>query len=47
MLGGGDGKTLFMLVAEWRGVEHMDTLFRSHTGKVLTTRAPAPHAGRP
>ena len=47
MLGGDDGKTLFMLVAEWRGVEHMDALFRSRTGQVLATRAPAPHAGWP
>ena len=47
MLGGGDGKTLFMLVAEWRGVEHMDALFRSRTGRVLTAQAPAPHAGWP
>ena len=47
MLGGEDRKTLFMLVAEWRGVEHMDALFRSRTGQVLTARAPAPHAGWP
>jgi sugar lactone lactonase YvrE len=47
MLGGEDGQTLFMLVAEWRGVEHMAELFQSHTGQVLTARAPAPHAGRP
>ena len=47
MLGGEDGRTLFMLVAEWRGVEHMDTLFTSRTGRVLTARAPAPHAGWP
>jgi sugar lactone lactonase YvrE len=47
MLGGEDGQTLFMLVAEWRGVEHMAELFSSHTGQVLTARAPAPHAGRP
>jgi sugar lactone lactonase YvrE len=47
MLGGEDGQQLFMLVAEWRGVEHMDTLFSSHTGRVLTAQAPAPHAGRP
>jgi sugar lactone lactonase YvrE len=47
MLGGDDGKTLFMLVAEWRGVEHMAELFRSHTGQLLTARAPAPHAGWP
>jgi sugar lactone lactonase YvrE len=47
MLGGDDGRTLFMLVAEWRGVEHMDELFRSHTGRVLAARAPSPHAGWP
>jgi sugar lactone lactonase YvrE len=47
MLGGDDGKTLFMLVAEWRGVERMKELFSSHTGQVLAARAPAPHAGRP
>ena len=47
MLGGEDGKTLFMLVAEWRGVEHMNELFSSHTGQLLTAQAPSPHAGRP
>jgi sugar lactone lactonase YvrE len=47
MLGGEDGRTLFMMVAEWRGVEQMDDLFRSHTGQVLTALAPAPHAGWP
>ena len=47
MLGGEDGTTLFMLVADWLGLEHMDALFRSQTGQVLMTQAPAPHAGRP
>jgi sugar lactone lactonase YvrE len=48
MLGGEDGRTLFMLVAEWWGVERMGELFRSsRTGEVLTTLAPAPHAGWP
>jgi sugar lactone lactonase YvrE len=47
MLGGEDGRTLFMMVADWLGVERMGELFRSQTGKVLTTRAPAPHSGRP
>jgi sugar lactone lactonase YvrE len=47
MLGGADGTTLFMLVAEWRGLERMGELFASHTGRLLTTQAPAPHAGRP
>jgi sugar lactone lactonase YvrE len=47
MLGGADGRTLFMMVAEWPGMERMDEMFRSQTGRVLTARAPAPHAGRP
>jgi len=47
MLGGDDGRTLFMMVAEWRGVEQMQRLFQSRTGRVLTARAPVPHAGRP
>jgi sugar lactone lactonase YvrE len=46
-LGGEDGKTLFMLAAEWRGVENMDELFRSRTGQVLIAPAPAPRAGWP
>jgi len=47
MLGGADGRTLFMMVADWLGVERMGELFRSQTGKVLTARAPAAHSGRP
>jgi sugar lactone lactonase YvrE len=47
MLGGADGRTLFMMVAEWWGVERMGELFRAHTGQVLTARAPAPHVGWP
>jgi sugar lactone lactonase YvrE len=47
MLGGEDRRTLFMMVAEWRGIEHMDALFRSRTGQVLTAPAPAPGAGWP
>jgi sugar lactone lactonase YvrE len=47
MLGGEDRKTLFMMVAEWRGIEHMDTLFTSRTGQVLTARAPAAGVGWP
>jgi sugar lactone lactonase YvrE len=52
MLGGDDGRTLFMLTADWR----MDEGFEENiarlttgprTGRVLTARAPAPHAGRP
>ena len=47
MLGGDDGKTLFIMAAEWRGVERMGELFQARTGRVLTVEAPAPHAGRP
>jgi sugar lactone lactonase YvrE len=47
MLGGQDGKTLFMMVAQWQGIENMDALFHSRTGQVLTTSAPAPHVGWP
>jgi sugar lactone lactonase YvrE len=47
MLGGEDGRTLFMMTAEWRGVDQMDALFRSRTGRVLTAPAPAPRAGWP
>jgi len=47
MLGGEDGRTLFLMTAEWRGVERMGELFRSQTGQVQTTRVDHPHAGRP
>ncbi|WP_163511335.1 SMP-30/gluconolactonase/LRE family protein [Fodinicola acaciae] len=51
-LGGDDGRTLYMLSADW----HMGDGFEANlerlvggpeTGRVLTTRAPAPHAGHP
>ena len=45
MLGGADGKTLFMVATEWKGTENMRD--GSRTGQVLTVRAPAPHAGWP
>jgi sugar lactone lactonase YvrE len=45
MLGGEDGKTLFMNVAEWTGPEG---IFKEpRTGQVLAYDAPAEHAGRP
>jgi sugar lactone lactonase YvrE len=47
MLGGADGRTLFMMVAEWWGIERMGELFSATTGKVLTVPVPSPHAGRP
>jgi sugar lactone lactonase YvrE len=45
MLGGPDGRTLFVLAAEWGGFENTDDAAR--TGQVLVTEAPAPAAGRP
>jgi sugar lactone lactonase YvrE len=47
MLGGDDGTTLFMLVAEWRGMEHMGSLFHSRTGQIMTAETTAPRAGWP
>jgi sugar lactone lactonase YvrE len=47
MLGGEDRQTLFMLVAQFRGVEDQPVLFQSRTGQVLTAPAPAPGAGWP
>ena len=45
MLGGEDGKTLFMLAAEWHGMDNM--VGAPRTGQVVTGKAPAPHAGKP
>ncbi|HVH65099.1 MAG TPA: SMP-30/gluconolactonase/LRE family protein [Candidatus Acidoferrum sp.] len=47
MLGGADGKTLYMMAAEWRGVERLGELFRARTGRVLTLETQVPHAGWP
>ncbi len=45
MLGLEDGRTPFLMVTEWWGVEGMGELFHAQTGQVRTARAPAPHAG--
>jgi sugar lactone lactonase YvrE len=47
MLGGPDGRTLFILAAEWRGFEEIEGAIADRTGQVLVADAPAPHAGRP
>jgi sugar lactone lactonase YvrE len=47
MLGGEDGKTLFICEADWLGRENMDAVIARRAGKVLMVRAPAPHAGYP
>ena len=46
-LGGPDGRTLFMLNAEWRGIDNVDDALAKRTGQVLVADAPAPHAGWP
>jgi sugar lactone lactonase YvrE len=46
-LGGPDGRTLFLLAADWRGTEHVDETVAARTGRVLTAQAPAPGAGWP
>jgi sugar lactone lactonase YvrE len=47
MLGGEDGRTLFMVVAKWFGPDKMDELVRAKTGQILTARVAVPHAGWP
>lgn len=47
MLGGPDRRTLFMLVADWRGPDHVDDTIEARTGQVLVVDAPAPGAGWP
>ena len=47
MLGGPDGRTLFMLAAQWRGFEEIEPTIAARTGQVLITNAPAPRAGWP
>jgi sugar lactone lactonase YvrE len=47
MLGGPDGRTLFIVAAEWRGMEGVESAMGDRTGQVLIADAPAPHAGWP
>ena len=47
MLGGEDGRTLFMVVAKWFGPDRMDELLEAKTGQILTARVDVPHAGYP
>jgi sugar lactone lactonase YvrE len=43
MLGGEDGRTLFIVAAEWRGIDGVG----DPTGVVLAQDVTVPHAGRP
>jgi sugar lactone lactonase YvrE len=47
MLGGPDRRTLFMLVAEWRGTENVAEQIARRTAQVLVADAPAPGVGWP
>ncbi len=47
MLGGEAKKTLFIIAAEWRGMDKIAEVAQARTGQVLTFEAPAPHAGWP
>jgi sugar lactone lactonase YvrE len=47
MLGGDDGKTLFICEADWRGRDTMDSVIAERGGRITTLRAPSPHAGYP
>ena len=47
MLGGAGSRTLFLIAAEWRGMENIPDVARARTGQVLTIQAPAPGAGWP
>jgi sugar lactone lactonase YvrE len=47
MLGGEDGRTLFMVVAKWFGPDRVDELLQAKTGQILTARVDVPHAGWP
>lgn len=47
MLGGPDRRTLFMLAADWRGIENVQEAIADRTGQVLVVDAPAPGTGWP
>ncbi len=47
MLGGLDRKTLFLLAAQWRGIEQVNEAVAARTGQVLVSQASVPGAGWP
>ena len=47
MLGGHDKKTLFIVAAEWRGMEKIAEVARARTGQLLTIETLVPSAGWP
>ena len=47
MLGGDDGRMLFMVAQRWFGPDKIDELIAAKTGQVLAARVDVPHAGWP
>jgi sugar lactone lactonase YvrE len=47
MIGGLDRKTLFLLAAQWRGIEQVNGAVAARTGQVLVSQASEPGAGWP
>jgi len=47
MLGGRDRRTLFIIAADWRGMDKIPEVARARTGRVLTVAAPAAGVGWP
>src|SRR5512134_3426280 len=47
MLGGEDGRTLFLVAQKWFGPDRMDELIGAKTGQIVTARVRVPHAGWP
>jgi len=47
MLGGPDRQTLFMLAAEWHGVDRVDEVIARRTGQVLVADTSSPGVGWP
>ena len=47
MLGGPDGRTLFMMANEFMGPDSFDEMLAKRSGQVLIAEAPAPHDGWP
>jgi sugar lactone lactonase YvrE len=47
MLGGREGRTMFMIAAEWRGFEQAEQAIADRTGQVLVADAPAPAPAGP
>jgi sugar lactone lactonase YvrE len=47
MLGGPDGRSLFLCDADWRGIEGVESAIADRTGRILVADAPEPRAGWP